>query len=60
MTPTDNIERLKGRVEMIEYVLNMFCDREVVPEVKLRLRVMEYSYKADIDEFGNREFIQQN
>lgn len=60
MKATSDIERLKGRVEMLDYILNMFCDREVTADVKLRLKVMKYSYQSDIDEFRNRNIIQSN
>lgn len=55
MTGNDNLERLQGRVEVLEYLLNMYCDREMSPDMRMRMNVMLYSYKSEINEHGNRE-----
>lgn len=46
-----NIERIRGRVEVIDYILSMFCRSELPETVALKLRNIRYKYKLQIEEY---------
>lgn len=44
------IIKLEAKIEMIDYVLNHFCVRELGESQRTDLRNLKYSYQTKIDE----------
>lgn len=41
--------RMEGRVEMIDYLLDMFCRQEITMPVRMHLKNLKYSLKIKLD-----------
>ena len=49
MTPTEEVARMEGRVEMIDYCLDMFCTAELTNPARIHLKRIKFDLIRKID-----------
>lgn len=45
----ENRDRITGKIEMIDYMLNYYCQCELPTEMKIHLKNLRYDLKTKID-----------
>ena len=42
-------DKLEGKIEMIDYILEMYCDKDINPQIKQQLKNLKFGFQVKIE-----------